>query len=289
MSEMLYFSYTEQDLSRMPPRTPRSHKGTYGRAVLLCGSEGMAGAAYLCGKAAYRTGAGLVEIVTPSANLPILQTLLPEAVVTTYEAGDEGMARVREAILRADALAVGCGLGVSARSRAVLEVLATCPREIPTVYDADALNLIAAEPSLLPLLGKKVITPHPMEMSRLTGLYPTQILRETAAVAQAFAAKHGCICVLKDHESIVSDGSARVFRNQSGNSGMATGGSGDVLTGILVGLLAQEKPSVTTLETVALGVYLHGLCGDEAAKRLGEYSLMASDLIDALPQVLSKH
>ena len=279
------FSYTKDDLRRMPPRTPNSHKGTYGRVVLICGSEGMAGAAYLCAKAAYRTGAGLVEIVTPEANRTILQTLLPEAVLTMYDDSPEGLRAVRRAIERADALGIGCGLGLSERSLTVL-TLALTLSHVPTVLDADALNLLAKHDDLLPLLAGKTITPHPTEMSRLTGMSVGDILADTTSVAHDFAARHGCVCVLKTHKTVVSDGSARIYQNQSGNSGMATAGSGDVLCGILCGILAQKKSDPTPLETAALAVYLHGLCGDEAAKNLGEYSLMASDIIDALPAVL---
>ena len=281
------FSYTPDDLRRMPPRTARSHKGTYGRAVLICGSEGMAGAAYLCGKAAYRTGAGLVEIVTPEANRTILQTLLPEAVLTVYDNSPAGMEAVADAVRRADALGIGCGLGRSPLSLAVLKV-ALAYAAAPTVLDADALNLISENQDLLPFLVGKTVTPHPTEMSRLSGKAVSEILADTVAVAQSFAATHRCVCVLKDHHTVVSDGSERSYQNNSGNSGMATAGSGDVLCGILCGILAQKKVDPIPMETAALAVYLHGLCGDEAAQRLGEYSVMASDLIDALPIILRK-
>lgn len=287
MRNFSVFSYTLSDLRRMPPRTPRSHKGTYGRAVLICGSEGMAGAAYLCGKAAYRTGAGLVEIVTPEANRAILQTLLPEAVLTIYDETPEGLENVKAAVERADALCIGCGLGTSSRAYAALKLALSLSRG-PTVLDGDALNLIALTPSLFPYLKHTVITPHPAEMARLAGRSIDHILFDPPTVAQAFAAKYRCICVLKDHETVIANGSARVYRNTSGNSGMATGGSGDVLAGILTGIFSQKKTDLTPMDTAALAVYLHGLCGDEAANALSEYSVMASDLIDALPKVLRR-
>lgn len=285
MRNFSIYSYTLNDLRRMPLRMPRSHKGTYGRAVLICGSEGMAGAAYLAGKAAYRTGAGLVEIVTPEVNRTILQTLLPEAVLTVYDETPQGLENVTAAIDRADALCIGCGLGTSPRALSALH-LALTQSHVPTVVDADALNLLSAHPDWFPLLAGKTITPHPMEMSRLTGRSVEYISFDPPAVAQAFAAEHRCICVLKDHKTVVTNGSARVYRNTSGNSGMATGGSGDVLTGILTGIFAQKKADPTPMETAALAVYLHGLCGDEAANTLSEYSVMASDLIEAIPRVL---
>ena len=284
---LLFFSYGKQDLSRMPKRPAESNKGTFGRVVLVCGSVGMAGAAYLSAKAAYRVGAGLVEIVTPTPNLPVLQTLIPEAIVTPYDPALPDADVIAHAISRADALVVGCGLGKSEAARAVL-CTALSVSDVPIVLDADALNLIAEAPALLPHLAGKIITPHPMEMSRLCARPVEDILGNIAECAQTFAKAHGCVCVLKDHRTVVSDGSPRIYRNESGNSGMATGGSGDVLAGILGGILAQQKRAHTRdrLETAALGVYLHGLLGDCAAERLGEYAVMASDLIDAIPDVL---
>ena len=283
----LFFSFGEQDLRRMPKRPSRSHKGTFGRLVCLCGSIGMAGAAYLAAKAAYRTGAGLVEIVTPSPNLPVLQTLIPEAIITPYDPTAPDTEAVAHAVSRADALIAGCGLGKSEIALTVLRV-ALSTSCVPTVLDADALNLIAEIPALLPYLKGKLITPHPMEMSRLCGQTPETILANMAECAHSYAQKHGCVCLLKDHRTVISDGSDRIYRNTSGNSGMATGGSGDVLAGILGGILAQKKHarSCDLLEVAALGAYLHGLCGDRAAERLGEYAVMASDLMDALPEIL---
>lgn len=288
MSEFSTFSYTEHNLPSLPPRPERSHKGSFGRVLCVCGSVGMCGAAYLTAHAAYRVGAGLVRILTPKENRVILQTLLPEALVTTYDASSPDPMVIRDAADWADVLVIGCGMGVSPSSRSILsDLLRSCDK--PKILDADALNLLARNPSLLKHAKGAILTPHAMEMSRLTEKSVEEILENPAAAAYEFAKKHGVICVLKDHETVVSDGSALLYRNNTGNSGMATGGSGDVLSGILGGLLAQAKGDRQNLFVLAtLGVYLHGLAGDLKAEELTEYSLMARDLVDGLPLAIKK-
>ncbi len=281
------FSYDEKALSLLPVRPEQSHKGTFGRVLCVCGSAGMSGAAYLAAKAAYRMGAGLVRILTPEENRVILQTLLPEAIVSAYDSTAPDPTQIDEAEAWADVLVIGCGLGVTPSSRHLLAHLLRRTNK-PKILDADALNLLARNPSLIKYTKDSILTPHPLELSRLTGRTPEDLLADTEQAAYDFAKAHGLVCVLKEHRTAVSDG-VRVYRNASGNSGMATGGSGDVLAGMLGGLWAQMRAADCDPLTVAsLGVYLHGLCGDVAARRLGEYSLMASDLIDALPYVLSR-
>lgn len=282
-----FISYTERDLEKLPARPARSHKGVFGRVVCLCGSHGMAGACYLAGLAAYRSGAGLVELVTVESNRAILQALLPEAIVTAYDDEMPDLRIITEAVARADALVIGCGLGTSAVSGRVLETALTYA-QAPTVLDADALNLIAKRPHLRPLLHGTILTPHPTEASRLFGIPVEKILADIPSHASRFAEELGCVCVLKDHNTVVADGANPLFWNTSGNSGMATGGSGDVLAGLIGGILAQQKHLASTDAYLAatLGVYLHGLCGDRAATRMSEYSVMASDLIAALPEIL---
>lgn len=280
-------SLTRNDICRlMPPRPARSNKGTFGRVVAVCGSTGMSGAAYLSALAAYRSGCGLVEILTPFENRIILQSALPEAIITCYDSTAPDNNVIASAVSRADAVAVGCGLGQTPGAAEVLETLLTAAKS-PLIIDADALNIISNKPGLWELIRvPAVITPHPGEMSRLSGLPVDMILSDTAGVSSAFAEKHGLVCVLKDHNSVTTDGSL-AYINTTGNSGMATGGSGDVLDGIIAGILAQRKNGkLTLLEAAALGVYIHGLAGDAAAAELGEYSLMASDIIGYLPCVL---
>lgn len=282
------YSYEREDLSLLPARPKRSNKSTFGRVLCVCGSETMSGAAYLSAKAAYRTGAGLVEILTPECNRVILSTLLPEAIITTYSQSSPERSVISEAKKRADAIVIGCGLGTTLESKKVLCSVLNGVK-VPCVIDADALNIIAKDETLYPLLSGKIITPHPMEMSRLTGNADIEEMLDCPEkAAYDVALRFGCVCVLKTHESVVSDGSLRIFKSYCGNNGMATGGSGDVLAGIIGGILAQMKnaPSLDLTLAASLGVYIHAISGDLAAERLSERSLMASDIIDALPFVL---
>ena len=288
---MKFYSFDRSSLSLMPPRAARSSKRDFGRLLCVCGSYGMAGAAVLCAKAAYRTGAGLVEVFTHESNRIILQTALPEAIVSTYsdELDENALLCSLE---KADAVVIGCGLGITPTSRKLLSTLlrATNTENTPLVLDADALNLISRNPSLSKYMKGAIITPHFAEAARLLGCEIEGLMLSPEKAASELASRFGAIAVMKDHETAVSDGKDRIYINKSGNSGMATGGSGDVLAGILGGLLAQNSkatPSLPPLEAVALGVYIHGLAGDAAAIKLGEYSLMASDIIDALPSVLN--
>lgn len=281
------FSYTKNNLSLMPSRPQKSNKGTFGRVLCICGSHGMAGAAYFAAKSALRTGAGLVEILTPECNRNVLQTLLPEAIVTSYDYENVSDEIIDSALSRATAVVCGCGIGISSTSRKLLaRLLRSC--EKPTVLDADALNLIARNPSLLKYTKGKILTPHPAEASRLTGKDISEITESIPTECREFAKKYSLTCVLKDHNTAVSDGSDRVYVNTSGNNGMATAGSGDVLAGIIGGILSQNRENaLTNLQAASLGVYIHGLAGDAAVLTVGEYSLIASDIIEALPRVLS--
>jgi len=273
--------------SLLPQRPQRSNKATFGRVLCAAGSYCMSGAAYLCAKAAYRSGAGLVAILTPEENRIILQSSLPEAVISVYSSAAPDEATVADAARAASVIAVGPGLGQSDGARTVLTTLLKSSNK-PMVLDADALNIIAANPRLLELIPHgSVITPHPGEMARLCGCEISDILSDVPGICKGFAKAHGVICVLKDHATAVADGTSPncdLYLNDTGNSGMATGGSGDVLTGIIAALLAQGLSPFTA---AALGVRIHGLAGDTAAASLGEYSVMASDIIDALPGVFT--
>lgn len=275
-----------EEAKRLPLRPQESNKGTFGRVLCVCGSLGMCGAAYLAAKAAYRVGAGLVRILTVEENRTVLQTLLPEAIVTTYDAENPDLARIEDAAAWADVLVIGCGLGVTRTSRTLLSHLLRTSQK-PKVLDADALNLLSRNPSLLKYTAHAILTPHPMEMARLCGRSVEEVLACSEEIAHEFAEKHGAICVLKRHRTLTADGRGSVYRNTTGNSGMATGGSGDVLAGMLGGLMAQLRDGELSLaELAATGVLLHGMSGDLAARELGEHAVMASDLLDALPAVM---
>lgn len=286
MTDYTQFSFDTFPKSLLPIRKERSSKGDYGRVLCICGSYGMSGAAYLCAKACYRTGAGIVEIFTPEENRIILQSSLPEAIVTAYTE-ENATELLLTSIQKATCIVVGCGLSVTPFSRKLLSTLLhnIDTAEKPLILDADALNLISRNPSFLKYVSSAIITPHPLEFSRLSGNSVESILLHPDTLAYEYAKKYSLICVLKDHNTIVTDGFDRLYVNNTGNSGMATAGSGDVLAGIIAGLVAQSRKS--SLEIATLGVYIHGLCGDIAARRLSEYSLMASDIIDALPIVLN--
>ena len=286
--EYTTYSYTKQNLGIMPPRIEDSHKGTYGRVLCVCGSVGMAGAAAFAARSALRVGAGLVEVLTPRENLGIIQTLVPEAIVSAYDSTSPEREIIDVAVSRADAIVIGCGIGISRASHDVLARVLKSERPA-TVIDADALNLISRSPSLWKYVKGAVITPHAAEMSRLTGESVSDIVQNANERCQRLAASREVVCVLKGHRSAVSDGGGRVYVNTSGNSALSTGGSGDVLAGMLGGILAQAKNSDRTLtELVCLGVYIHGLCGEEAAFRLSEYSVMATDIIDSIPKILKQ-
>ena len=286
MTGYTQFSFDSFPKNLLPQRKERSCKGDFGRVLCICGSVGMSGAAYLCAKASYRTGAGLVEIFTPEENRAILQSSLPEAIVTAYK--DENATELLlNSMQKATCIVAGCGLSVTPLSRKILSTLlhSVNSSKIPLILDADALNLIAKNPSFLKYIKGAVITPHALEFSRLSGDSIDNVLSSPDSLAYQYAKKHSLVCVLKDHNTVVSDGSDRLYINTSGNSGMSTAGSGDVLAGIIAGLAAQSR--TVSLDIAALGVYIHGLCGDISARHLSEYSLMASDLIDALPMVFN--
>ena len=268
--------------SLLPERPKRSNKATFGKVLCVAGSYCMSGAAYLAAKAAYRTGAGLVKVLTVEDNRVIIQSSLPEALLSVYdrENFDKNIAAV--AVKWADVVAVGPGMGTDETAKRLLcAVLKNSAR--PIVIDADALNIIAADPKLWEIVPKgSVITPHPGEMARLCGCTVDEILDDVSGICQGFARAHEVVCVLKDHHTAVSDGSD-LYINFTGNSGMATGGSGDVLTGMIAALMGE---GLSPFAAAAIGVRLHGAAGDAAAEMLGEYSLMASDIIDGIPKVM---
>ena len=275
-------TYTRYLMNLLPKRVQESNKGTYGRVTVVGGSKGMAGAAYLAAKAAYRTGCGLVSIVCPEANRVIHQMQLPEAVLRVYPDEGPGKEWLQDALAGSSAIVLGPGLGQS-ESSLDLVTWTLEAASMPIVLDADGLNLLAAHPELWPKVPfGTVITPHPAEMARLLCCPTETVTADIPGNAIGLADERGVVCVLKSHRTAVSDGN-RLMINNCGNSGMATGGAGDVLAGITGSLLAQ---GLEPYQAACLGVYLHGLAGDEAAAKLGEHAVIASDIIDALPAVI---
>jgi ADP-dependent NAD(P)H-hydrate dehydratase len=270
----------------LPPRAPDSHKGDFGRVLLVAGSRGMSGAAILCGSAALRGGAGLVRVAVAADILPIVAAGNPCYMTAPLSCDGQGRlaAEAEAEVLRlaADVVAAGPGLGqspaVSAVVRALLGRFAG-----PLVLDADALNVLAGQTEAL--RGRTVppvLTPHPGEFARLLGRKVSADPAERRHLATQFAAEHGIVLVLKGHGTVVTDG-RRVTVNTTGNPGMATGGSGDILTGLIAALLGQRLEPFAAAQ---LGTHLHGLAGDLARDELGEASLIATDLIAYLPRAM---
>ena len=284
----LHLLMGEELAELLPPREAGTHKGDYGHALLVAGSNGKAGAAILAARSTVRAGAGLVTVAVPE---PIVQTVdLGSIESMTLELPSSPAGQITEAAVDAvlDAaegkavLALGPGLGQEpATAEAIRRIALDCP--LPLVLDADGLNAFAGRAGeRAERRSETVLTPHPGELARLLGIPTAEVQADRIAAARRAAEETEAIVVLKGSLTLVASGRA-VFVNPTGNPGMATGGSGDVLTGLIAGLLAQ---GLDALDATLLGVYLHGLAGDIAASFQGEVALAAGDLIDALPEAL---
>ena len=260
----------------LPKRKKDGNKGTFGKVLLVAGSENMAGAAVLAAKAAYRMGAGMVKVITPAQNRTILQETVPEALYGTMENMKEGMEW-------ADVIAIGPGLGKGAAAlEALSEVILESDKSL--LIDADGLNLLAEQPSLresLAAQGKKgrnvILTPHVGELSRLMGRTIGDCKQNVALCGIELAAELHAVVAAKDARTMVCGEGHPVCVNLSGNHGMATAGSGDVLAGIIGALLAQ---GLNAFEAASLGVYIHGMAGDAVTEKIGAYSCMAGDIAE---------
>ena len=270
-------------LKLLPDRPNRSHKGMFGKVLCIAGSVNMAGASYLCGYAALRTGAGLVRIFTREENRVILQMLLPEAILTTFSAEREAEEKLSEALDWADTVAIGPGLGKETWAAALVQKTLT-EFHGPMVLDADGINLAAKHrEGLLQHEGPLIVTPHVGEFGRLMDQPAAAISADIPGQAKTCAEKYHCICVLKDAPTAVAFPDGACWINSTGNNGMSTAGSGDVLTGIIAGLLGQK---VKAEDAARLGVWLHGRAGDLAARTEGTYGLLARHLIQYLPETM---
>ncbi|MBI1314613.1 NAD(P)H-hydrate dehydratase [bacterium] len=283
-----------QSLIPLPDRPRDGHKGTFGRVLIVAGSRGMSGAASLAGLGALRGGAGLVYVACPQEIQPVVAGYEPSYLTIGLPCDAAGRIdgaacnSLKGAIEAKDAVAVGPGLGdCDATQRLVRHLFAEF--DGPLVVDADGLNVLAGDFQSRAvhdgvIRGPRILTPHPGEFSRLSGIPIGDINRQRERVAREFAERHRVVVVLKGPGTIVTDGS-RAIVNPTGNSGMATGGSGDVLTGLIAALAAQ---GLEPFDAARLGVYLHGLAGDLAADDLSEQGLIASDLPKYLPQAWLK-
>ncbi|HHY91212.1 MAG TPA: NAD(P)H-hydrate dehydratase, partial [Clostridiales bacterium] len=275
----------------LPLREKDTHKGTYGKICMIAGSVGMAGAAILAGKSALVSGAGLLKIAVPKAINDILQQKVPEAITVPLEESEKEFIHSEDAekLLRvmknSDVIAIGPGCGQGRQFHEIFHVVLEHAVQ-PVVMDADALNILSKDVEMLSRLrGPVVMSPHIAEMSRLTGKDIQYIAQNRIEIASAFAQRWNCTVVLKGARTVVADGKGKIFINQTGNPGMATAGSGDVLTGLIAGLVAQ---GIAPVDAAVAAVYIHGSAGDRAAKRLGEYGLLAGDIASEIPLVLKE-
>ena len=261
----------------LPDRPEDSNKGTYGRLLVIAGSKGMAGAAYM-------TGAGLVRIYTSSDNREILQTLLPEAIITTYE--EYNKEELLSLLTWADSVCIGSGLGMSRLSEKILKTVIEYVK-VPCLIDADGLNLLAENKNYLNQMAERrfVITPHMKEMSRLTGTPVEELKADRIQILKDFISRYRITCVLKDSRTLIASEEKGIRMNLTGNSAMAKAGSGDVLAGVISGWMVQGKEAEDAAE---LGTYIHGLSGDLAKFEKGVYSVMARDLIEYISKALMK-
>lgn len=274
----------------VPARPDDANKGTMGTLLSVCGSYGMAGAAILAGKSALRCGVGLEKLALPkSIYLIAAQCILESVFFPLSETQDGKISRSNIPFLlaeaqRSSAVLLGCGLTVCDDTRElVYSFIKNC--ETPMVLDADALNCVAEDPEILKSRRAEIIiTPHPGEMARLCNYSAKEINENRAEIAKKFAEEYGVITVLKGSGTIIASPGGRALLNTTGNSGMATGGSGDVLAGMTAALLAQGK---CAFDCAAAAVYLHGKAGDIAAEKLGKISMLPSDIIDCIPEAFN--
>jgi len=283
-----------QKITKVPKLKPRAvdaHKGDFGKVCIIAGSVGMSGAAALAGRAALRAGAGLVRVATAKSALPIVASIEPS--YTTIPLAEDTAGRVcaravnsiLEAVSENDAAAFGPGMGISGGLRFIVQTLIE-HEHVRLVVDGDGLNNLSKLknwPSKT--RAEVVLTPHPGEMKRLwSGVFREQMPSDRRQQAAQLAERSKTTVVLKGAGTVVTDGQ-RVYVNKTGNPGMATAGSGDVLTGVITALMGQ---GLSNFDAAVLGVYVHGSAGDIAADRLGQVSVMATDILEALSEVLKR-
>ena len=276
------YSYNRDDLCMLPGRSDSSNKGTYGKLAVIAGSRDMSGAMTFAAEAAYRMGTGLVKIYTHIDNKEIAGVRIPEAVLMCYSNKDEAEQCARDAVEWSDAILIGPGIGKGDAARSMVEYI-MCEAVQTVIADADALNIISEKPDILGRhRGPVIVTPHIGEMSRLTGVAIPDIKKNILEVCKDFSMEYNVVSALKDARTCVSDG-RDVYINTSGNNGMSTAGAGDVLAGIIAGLVCT---GLGAYEAAKLGVYIHGLAGDMAAEHRGRNAMIARDIVSAISEVI---
>lgn len=266
------------------PRDNNANKGTFGRALLICGSYTMAGAAIIAADACIKSGIGICDVACEDRVYPIVSTAVPEAVFTplSFEFNSRDKQNLKASIKRAKCVVIGCGMGNTEYTDKILQtVLEFC--EVPLIIDADGLNVLSKN---IELLNQKkceiIITPHPGEMGRLINKTPAEINEHRIETATEFSKKHQVVTLLKGHNTVISDTFGEYFINKSGNSGMATGGSGDCLSGIIAALICD---GLSPYDAACVGAYIHGLAGDKSAKKYSKHSTSARTMLNELPNV----
>jgi len=261
---------------KLPHRTDFSHKGTYGRVLNFAGSDYMPGAAYLSSVSALKIGCGYCFLCSTDRVIDVVAAQTHNVVFLPHS-------KLLENLDSYDVVEVGCGLSIDGEYKNLLENLfCNLRNDIPILVDADGLNLISQNPEIFLKHNFKnvVFTPHPQEAARLLGCTLSDVLEDVRKSAEEIVKKYNCVVALKTHNTVVLSPDGRFYENHTGNNSMAKAGSGDVLAGMIAGLIAQ---GMDIYEAACLGVYLHGLCGDIARKKLTEYSVMADDLISFIP------
>lgn len=283
--------FTHDELIKILPNLPRnSHKGSVGRLLCVAGSRGMTGAACLCVASAMRAGCGYVTAAIPESIYPIVAVKVTEAVLLPLKENKMGSLlgsesnTILERTKKNDTLLIGCGISVNEDTKSLMKGLISA--SVPMLIDADGINIIASNINILKeRKGATVLTPHSGEMARLTGLSIEQVEKNRADTASSFAKTNNTVVVLKGPKTLIASPDGRIFVNTSGNPGMATAGSGDVLSGIIGAFLAK---GIDPFYAAAAGVFVHGMAGDIMAKKLSQYSLTASDIIMGLPGSLKE-
>ncbi len=273
---------------KIPKRDASAHKGSFGTALIIAGSYGMAGAAIMATKGCLRSGVGIAKCMLPASIYGFSAPTCPEAVFLpagsrfSKRLGIAAILKIKGALRGASSVAIGCGIGKGIFCKALLKAViknAKCP----IIIDADGINILSGSISLLKQASVPIIlTPHPGEMARLCGKSVAEIQADRENTAKAFAKEYNVYLVLKGHCTVIATPSGEAFVNTSGNAGMATGGSGDVLAGILAARTAATRD---ILEAVRQGVFAHGAAADEAAKKSGETALLPRDIIEQLPAI----
>lgn len=270
-------------LKEIPKRKPFAHKGTYGRILIIAGSVGMSGAAYLCALSAYRSGVGLIYIFTAKENREILQTSIPEAIVIPYDKDDFDEDILSEHIAKADLIILGPGIGTDEVAQELVETVLS-ESYVPMIVDADAINIIAQNPHLQRYYTENIIlTPHIKEMARLIGQTVEYVQENMMEVACQYHEEYGVGIILKSHQTVIVGRDDVVYLHNIATPALAKAGSGDILTGILAGMLcigADEE------KALALAVYIHARAAKISAKKLGDHGVIARDIIANIPMAM---